>query len=105
MGHADAPERLRVAVVYSPGAGRVDEQTVDLARGATVAEALACSGMLQRHPEIDLATQRVGVWGSVRALDDVLRDRDRVEVYRPLAVDPKEARRLRYRQHLERYRP
>lgn len=104
MGHADAPARLSVVVVYSPAAGQVDEQTIELAPGATVAEALSCSGMLQRHPEIDLATPRVGVWGSLRALDDVLRDRDRVEVYRPLAVDPKEARRLRYRQHLERYR-
>ena len=93
-----------MVVVYSPVAGQVDEQAIELAPGATVGEALARSGMLQRHPEIDLATQRVGIWGSLRALDDVLRDRDRVEVYRPLAVDPKEARRLRYRQHLERYR-
>jgi putative ubiquitin-RnfH superfamily antitoxin RatB of RatAB toxin-antitoxin module len=43
----------------------------------------------------------VGVWGALRGLDHPLRDRDRVEVYRPLKVDPKEARRLRYRSHRE----
>lgn len=104
MVHADATARLSVLVVYSPRAGVVDQVELQLEPGATVADALERSGMLQRHPAIDLATQRVGVWGSLRALDETLRDRDRVELYRPLTVDPKEARRLRYRQHRERYR-
>ena len=44
---------------------------------------------------------RLGVWGKPRSADTLLRDRDRVEIYRPLTVDPKEARRQRYRQHCE----
>ena len=103
MARDDATRHLSVTVVYSPRAGQVDEVNLQLAPGATLNDALVHSGLLQRHPSIDLLTQRVGVWGSLHALDDVLRDCDRVEVYRPLKVDPKEARRLRYRQHRERY--
>lgn len=61
--------------------------------GATVSEAIAQSGILAAHPEIDLGHSRVGVWGRFVGLDTVLRDRDRVEIYRPLLVDPKAARR------------
>jgi putative ubiquitin-RnfH superfamily antitoxin RatB of RatAB toxin-antitoxin module len=64
-----------------------------------VADALADSGLLVRHA---LAAEglRFGVWGKVREASFVLRPRDRVEIYRPLKVDPKEARRQRYKQHL-----
>ena len=65
-------------------------------------DALALSGLLRRHAAIDTAAARIGVWGKLRPRDHVLRDRDRVEIYRPLLVDPKEARRLRYRKHRER---
>ena len=101
---AEGAAGLTVLVVYSPRAGEVEQLSLQLPAGATVADALAQSGLLQRHPGIDLDTQRVGVWGSLRALGDELRDQDRVEVYRPLQVDPKEARRLRHRQHLQRYK-
>jgi putative ubiquitin-RnfH superfamily antitoxin RatB of RatAB toxin-antitoxin module len=47
----------------------------------------------------------VGVWGKLRALDETLRDRDRVEIYRPLLVDPKEARRQRYQSHRAKAKP
>ncbi len=90
-------ERLRVSVAYSPRAGEVDEVTVDLPAGSTLIEAIHASGMLQRHPALDLAQSRRGVWGRAQPDDTVLRERDRVEIYRPLQVDPKEARRLRYR--------
>jgi uncharacterized protein len=93
---------LTVCVAYSPRAGEVDEVPLDLPAGATVQDALTLSGLLQRHAEIDATAARIGVWGKLRALDHVLRDRDRVEIYRPLRVDPKEARRLRYRKHRER---
>jgi len=89
MGHADV---LSVTVVYSPRAGVVDEVLLSLQEGATVADALRASGMSARHDTDKLA---VGVWGVLAALDDRLRDRDRIELYRPLLVDPKEARRLR----------
>ena len=71
--------------------------TTQLPSGATLVEALQASGVLERHPGIELATAKVGVWGKLAALDTPLRDGDRVELYRPLMVDPKEARRLRYR--------
>ena len=83
---------LSVTVVYSPRAGEVDEVLLSLAQGATVADALHESGIATRHDTSQLA---VGVWGVLAAPDYRLRDRDRVELYRPLQVDPKEARRLR----------
>jgi putative ubiquitin-RnfH superfamily antitoxin RatB of RatAB toxin-antitoxin module len=99
-----ASARFGVTVAYSPRAGEVDEVAVEVAEGATLGDALRASGLLQRHPGIDLGVQRVGIWGRVRPLDAPLRARDRVEVYRPLTVDPKEARRLRYRKHRPRGR-
>ena len=85
-------DMLSVTVVYSPRAGEVDEVLLSLQEGATVADALRDSGLAARHDTRQLA---VGVWGVLAALSDGLRDCDRVELYRPLQVDPKEARRLR----------
>ncbi len=64
-------------------------------QGATVAQAVGASGILQRHPEIDLAQNKLGIYGKLAKADAVLRDRDRVEIYRPLIADPKEIRRKR----------
>lgn len=96
-----ARAELRVEVVYCAGPGAVDLQALRLASGATLADALQASGMLARHG-LHLPGLRVGVWGKVREPQTPLRDLDRVEIYRPLTVDPKEARRQRYRQHRER---
>lgn len=90
-------EAVRVSVAYSPRAGEVDETTLSLATGATLINAVRASGLMQRHPEIDLDVLRTGIWGRAKPHETVLRERDRVEIYRPLQVDPKEARRLRYR--------
>jgi uncharacterized protein len=103
MGLADAPTRLRIEVVYSPAAPSVDQVELRLPVGATVERALRESGMLERYALPAPEQLSVGVWGKRRALTEVLRDNDRVEIYRPLLVDPKEARRQRYRAHLERY--
>jgi putative ubiquitin-RnfH superfamily antitoxin RatB of RatAB toxin-antitoxin module len=89
-------ELLRVSVVFSPRAGEVDEVELRLPSGATVADALRESGMQGRHPSHDLTAIPVGVWGAFCERGDTLRDRDRVELYRPLRVDPKEARRQRH---------
>jgi uncharacterized protein len=88
---------LRIEVAYSPGPGQVDLSVLQLPEGSTVADALAASGLWQRHPELPRGEPRVGVWGRACSLQRPLRERDRVEVYRGLRVDPKEARRLRYR--------
>ena len=67
--------------------------TVVLTEGATVKEALERSGMLKQCPEIDLTTQKIGVFHKIVPLDAVLVDGDRVEIYRPITVDPKTVRR------------
>lgn len=87
---------MRVEVVYATPA----VQTVlmaELAAGATVNDAIHACGILVRHPEIDLAHAAVGIFGERAALDDPVQDGDRVEIYRPLLADPKEARRQRAR--------
>ena len=66
-----------------------------LPAGSTVQQAIEASGLKQKHPEIDLAKNKVGVFGKLSKLDTTLRDRDRVEIYRPLIADPKEIRRKR----------
>lgn len=90
----DAAARLTVEVVYAaPERQRL--VSVSVPAGARVAEAIAASGVLQEFPEIDLTSNRVGIFGQLTRLDEVLRDGDRVEIYRPLIADPKEARRRR----------
>jgi putative ubiquitin-RnfH superfamily antitoxin RatB of RatAB toxin-antitoxin module len=87
-------EPLRVEVVYSPAPRTVSRRTLDMAPGATVADAVRASGVLGEDASADLS---FSVWGRVASGDQPLRDRDRVEVCRALTVDPKEARRLRYK--------
>lgn len=101
MARVDPGPSVNVGVLYSPHAGAVDEVALRLAAGATVADALHESGLQARHPSLDLAAAPVGIWGALCKRDDVLRDRDRVEVYRPLQVDPKEARRQRQRSQIK----
>lgn len=63
--------------------------------GTTIAQAIELSGILQAIPGIDLSTQPVGLFGKKRPLDTLLREHDRIEIYRPLVADPKESRRRR----------
>ena len=94
---AAAAPHLTVTVALSPRAGEVVEVMLHLRAGATVADAVRESGLTQRYPSLDVAAMPVGVWGRFCARETALRDRDRVELYRPLQVDPKEARRARQR--------
>jgi putative ubiquitin-RnfH superfamily antitoxin RatB of RatAB toxin-antitoxin module len=68
---------------------------VRVPQGAQVLEAIRVSGVLVSYPEIDVATASVGVFGRLVRLDMALRDRDRVEIYRPLVADAKQVRRQR----------
>lgn len=68
---------------------------VRLAEGTTVEDAIRASGVLEKFPEIDLAKNKVGIFSKLVKLDETVRDRDRVEIYRPLIADPKEVRRKR----------
>lgn len=83
---------MRVLVVVALPAAQ-DVVEVELAEGATVADALAAARVAERHP--DLALDRLGVWGRARGPGAVLRHGDRVEVYRRLRADPKSMRRAR----------
>ena len=62
---------------------------IELPDGATVKDAIERSGVLKQFPEINLETQKVGIFGKASKLDAVLNDRDRVEIYRPITCDPK----------------
>jgi putative ubiquitin-RnfH superfamily antitoxin RatB of RatAB toxin-antitoxin module len=64
-----------------------------LAAGSTVAEAIEASALQQRFPQLEVVAGRVGIFSEICDMDRALRDGDRVEIYRPLEVDPKEARR------------
>jgi hypothetical protein len=67
-----------------------------LPAAATVGEAIAASGLLAKYPDIELdGRNKVGVFAKLARLDTVLRDRDRVEIYRPLIADPKAVRKKR----------
>jgi putative ubiquitin-RnfH superfamily antitoxin RatB of RatAB toxin-antitoxin module len=88
------PADVRVTVVYcAPGCEDISEVT--LPAGATVGDAIGVAGVLGRRPEIGTSSPDVGVWGRSCALTQRVEDGDRVEIYRPLTVDPKEARRVR----------
>lgn len=77
--------------------GRQEVIDLDLARGASVADALAAADLAARFPGIDLGALDAGVWGVRVPRETRLREGDRVELYRPLEADPKEARRRRAR--------
>ena len=68
---------------------------VNLPKGATVEQAISASKLLDLYPDINKTAFNVGIFGSVCKLEDLLKTGDRVEIYRPLHNDPKEARRQR----------
>ena len=67
----------------------------EVPKGTTIAEAVKLSGILDKFPEIDLEKGRFGIFGKLSKVDTVLREKDRIEIYRPLIADPKEVRRKR----------
>ncbi len=97
MAETRADGRIRVQVVCALPE-RVFLREVELLRGATAGEAIAAAGLREAWPSIEIAPERIGIFARKVGLDTVLDDGDRVEVYRPLKVDPKEARRRRGKQ-------
>lgn len=87
-------EMLRVEVCYALPE-KQELVTVTVPEGATLQQALEASGLLAKHPEIDLKKNKFGIYAKLSKLDSLLRDRDRVEIYRPLIADPKEVRKQR----------
>lgn len=89
-----AESKISVEIAYA----RPDRQVIiplEVESGATVETAIKASGILNRFAEIDLAVNKVGIFSKTCKLDQPVRAGDRVEIYRPLLVDPKELRRQR----------
>lgn len=83
---------MQISVVYA----ETDRQhwlPVQVHEGCTLGEAIKRSGILERYPQIDLAQQKVGVFGKLAKLDAALKNGDRVEIYRPIIADPKTVKR------------
>ncbi|VVC76379.1 Persistence and stress-resistance antitoxin PasI [Aquicella siphonis] len=86
--------RIRVEVAFAA----VDKQAiriVELDAGTTIESAIRLSGILSDFPEIRFDRHKVGVFSKPRALTDTVQDGDRIEIYRPLLIDPKESRRIK----------
>lgn len=91
---AEASATVRVSVCYArPDAVFLKEVAVP--EGTTIVGAIQSSGLTEAHPEVDPTTMRVGIYGKLKTLDTVVRQGDRVEIYRVLTADPKTARRKR----------
>ncbi|MCO5760339.1 MAG: RnfH family protein [Chromatiaceae bacterium] len=91
---SDNPATIRVEVAYA----RPEQQAlipVEVPEGATLEQAIVQSRIQEQFPEIQLQTAKVGVFGKLGKLSAILRDGDRVEIYRPLLADPKEVRKQR----------
>jgi uncharacterized protein len=89
-------QTISVTVVYSHAARQTHEASLSLALGSSVADALAASGLIARFAELASSPLAVGIWNKRVELTQVLRNNDRVEIYRALKVDPKIARRQRF---------
>jgi putative ubiquitin-RnfH superfamily antitoxin RatB of RatAB toxin-antitoxin module len=86
---------LQVAVAWSARTGEAREVGLELPAGTSVLDAIRASGAMTGESAIDISIQAVGIWGRTVALDAPLAEGDRVEIYRALLMDPKEARRRR----------
>ncbi len=83
---------MKVGVAYATPAKQL-WLNVDVPEGATVKDAIEKSGILKQFPEIDLTTQKVGIYGKATTLDAVVEEGARVEIYRPMTADPKTVKR------------
>mgnify|MGYP000224029711 FL=1 len=90
----DSQKTIVVEIVYA----LPDKQTLlafDLPLGSTIEQGISHSGIASVHPELDLTDMKVGIFGKIASRDQVLREKDRIELYRPLLADPKEVRKQR----------
>ena len=68
---------------------------LEVSEGTTLKQAIELSGIIDTYPQIDLTKDKTGIFGKIAKLDTVLREKDRVEIYRPLIADPKQVRKER----------
>lgn len=86
--------KIKIELVYA----LPQEQSLlslEVPPASTIVDAIVLSGLLEKYPEIDLEKGKFGLFGKLSKSDTVLREKDRVEIYRPLLADPKEVRRKR----------
>ncbi|MBI3228704.1 MAG: RnfH family protein [Burkholderiales bacterium] len=87
-------EKINISICYArPGLQVLRHLQVD--KQCTIQQAVLQSEVMQEVPEIDISSAKVGIFGKLKSLDTVLREQDRIEIYRPLIADPKESRRKR----------
>ena len=86
---------VNIEVVYAESETRQEVCHLQVEVGTTLETAIDRSGILEKFPEIDLMNSKVGVFSKIKKLSDKVNEGDRIEIYRPLTIDPKEARRLR----------
>jgi uncharacterized protein len=94
-------EALNVQVVFLGGAGKVLSKGIQVEQGTSLRQAVELSGLQVGMSAVDFAQCRLGVWGKVRPEDSMACDGDRIELYRPLKMDPKIARARRARKKLK----
>ncbi|MDR9467935.1 RnfH family protein [Marinospirillum sp.] len=80
---------MQISIAYSNNQGEQAWIELEVADKSTVEEAIQASGFLSRFPEIDLETQKIGIFGKLVKTSQVLEEFDRVEIYRPITADPK----------------
>lgn len=85
---------IPIIVCYATSIRQI-EISLQVTEDCTIEQAIFKSGLLEEFPEIDLYLCVVGICGKIAALSNQVHAHDRVEIYRPLVIDPKEARRLR----------
>ena len=88
------PDKIMIEVSYALPKKQIIIPIL-VSKDISVKEAIELSGILKKFKEIDLSINQVGIFGKLTTLDKILRDRDRIEIYRPLIADPKEIRRKR----------
>lgn len=89
---------MKVTIVYSPAPRQVLEWALDVAAGSNMKQALLACGIFNTFADLKCDALIAGIWGKRFSLNHKLKDKDRIEIYRPLRVDPKVARRERFTQ-------
>lgn len=87
---------MHITLVYSPTPRQVCQWHLTVPSSTTVEQAVLQSGVLQQFAALKLTELKLGVWGKPCGIEQLLKDHDRIEIYRPLRVDPKVARRERF---------
>ena len=90
---------MNITLVYATPALQKQTQ-ISVFKDCSLHKAIIESGILQACPDIDLNCNKVGIWGKIVPLNTLLTEGDRVEIYRPLLLDPKQIRKLKAKRNI-----